>query len=101
MEFFTIFNISVPGLLGELSAFRKKYEIPILRGQDADASDTDHARGQERSSELLTLCGGYMLRRTRLEPLQSLSRTGTGLNSSQSTTGKHSVDEGRDPWRPA
>ncbi|KAG1670867.1 hypothetical protein FOA52_000369 [Chlamydomonas sp. UWO 241] len=64
MEFFTLFHTSVPGLLGELSAFRKRYENPILRSQDADASAKDVAIGQERSVELLNLCGGFMLRRT-------------------------------------
>ena len=41
VEFFTLMDIAVPGLLGVASAFRKHYEIPILRSQDADATDAD------------------------------------------------------------
>ena len=40
-EFFTLFNVAVPGLLGESPAFRRTFEGPILRGQDADATDAE------------------------------------------------------------
>ncbi|EFJ41266.1 hypothetical protein VOLCADRAFT_107785 [Volvox carteri f. nagariensis] len=63
-EFYTLFNVAVPGLLGEPSAFRRTFEHPILRGQDADASDAEVAVGAERSAQLLQLCGRFMLRRT-------------------------------------
>jgi hypothetical protein len=56
--------VAVPGLLGEPTAFRRTFENPILRGQDADASDAEVAVGAERSAQLLELCGRFMLRRT-------------------------------------
>ena len=39
-------------LLGTVSEFKKKFENPILRGRDADASDTDHKKGAERLAEV-------------------------------------------------
>ncbi|PNG99267.1 DNA repair protein rhp54, partial [Tetrabaena socialis] len=63
-EFYALLNVAVPGLLGEVAAFRRKYELPILRGQDADATDAEEAVGKERLAGLLELCGRFMLRRT-------------------------------------
>ncbi|KXZ43971.1 hypothetical protein GPECTOR_76g792 [Gonium pectorale] len=63
-EFYTLFNVAVPGLLGEPASFRRTFESPILRGQDADATDAEVALGAERSGRLLELCGRFMLRRT-------------------------------------
>jgi SNF2 family DNA or RNA helicase len=37
-EFHAVYDVALPGLLGDLSHFRKQYEYPILRGRDADAS---------------------------------------------------------------
>ena len=39
-------------LLGTVSEFKKKFENPILRGRDADASDADHKKGAEKLSEV-------------------------------------------------
>ena len=38
--------------LGTVSEFRRKYENPILRGRDADASDSDQKKGEEKLSEV-------------------------------------------------
>ena len=38
-------STAVPGLLGELPAFRRTYELPIQRGSDADASDAEVGAG--------------------------------------------------------
>lgn len=40
-EFYALFNVAVPGLLGEPAVFRRTYELPILRGQDSDATDAE------------------------------------------------------------
>ena len=37
---------------GSVSEFKKKFENPILRGRDADASDADHKRGTEKLVEV-------------------------------------------------
>ncbi|KAG2444135.1 hypothetical protein HYH02_009075 [Chlamydomonas schloesseri] len=63
-EFYTVMSTAVPGLLGELPAFRRTYELPIQRGSDADATDAEAALGMERMDAMLALCGTYMLRRS-------------------------------------
>jgi hypothetical protein len=55
--------LAVPGLLGEANAFNRRYQNPITAGQDRDATDEEVAKGKERLTELLGLCGQYMLRR--------------------------------------
>ena len=47
----------------QATQFNRRYQNPILLGQDRDASDGEVAKGQERLQELMSLCGGYMLRR--------------------------------------
>lgn len=39
LEYYSLVEFCNPGLLGTRSEFRKKYEIPILRGRDADCTD--------------------------------------------------------------
>lgn len=39
-------------IAGTVSEFKKKFENPILRGRDADASDADHKRGAEKLAEV-------------------------------------------------
>lgn len=38
-EYFAMFNTACPGLLGTVSDFRKQFELPILAGRDAGATD--------------------------------------------------------------
>ena len=40
---------------GSVSEFKKKFENPILRGRDADASDADHKKGTEKLVEVNNL----------------------------------------------
>jgi len=63
-EFFAMFNTACPGLLGTNNDFRKNYEIPILKGRDAGATDKELQKGFERSEKLIELCSRFMLRRT-------------------------------------
>ncbi|KAK5114471.1 hypothetical protein LTR62_002406 [Meristemomyces frigidus] len=63
-EYFALLNFANPGYLGTRLDFRKQYEIPILRGRDAAASDADLAKGNERLSELLTKVNKFIIRRT-------------------------------------
>ena len=50
--------------MGEPSYFRKQFENPILRGREADASDADRHRGDQRSEELSTIVNHFIIRRT-------------------------------------
>ncbi|KAF2115233.1 P-loop containing nucleoside triphosphate hydrolase protein [Lophiotrema nucula] len=63
-EYFTLLNFANPGYLGTRNDFRKQYEIPILRGRDADGTDSDQQKGNERLAELLTLVNKFIIRRT-------------------------------------
>ena len=63
-EYFSLLNFANPNLLGTRNEFRKKYEIPILRGRDAAGTDTDRQKGDERLRELLALVNKFIIRRT-------------------------------------
>lgn len=39
---------------GTAQEFKKRFETPILRGRDADATDEDHKKGQEKLLEVNT-----------------------------------------------
>ncbi|XP_012141551.1 DNA repair and recombination protein RAD54-like isoform X2 [Megachile rotundata] len=64
LEYFSLVHFVNQGLLGTAQEFRKKFEIPILRGQDAAATDTERKLAQERLSELVTLVNKCLIRRT-------------------------------------
>ncbi|OJD29987.1 dna repair protein rhp54 [Diplodia corticola] len=63
-EYFALLNFANPSYLGTKNDFRKRFELPILRGRDADGTDEDHKVGNERLSELLTLVNKFIIRRT-------------------------------------
>ncbi|KAK1079663.1 DNA-dependent ATPase protein rad54 [Friedmanniomyces endolithicus] len=63
-EYFALLDFANPGYLGTRQDFRKQFEIPILRGRDAAASDADTAKGNERLTELLTKVNKFIIRRT-------------------------------------
>ncbi|KAF1979898.1 helicase swr1 [Bimuria novae-zelandiae CBS 107.79] len=63
-EYFALLNFANPGYLGTRNEFRKQFEIPILRGRDADATDEGRKKGDERLAELLNLVNKFIIRRT-------------------------------------
>lgn len=63
-EYFSLTSFANPDLLGSRLEFRKRFEIPILRGRDADASESDRKRGDECTSELLGVVNKFLIRRT-------------------------------------
>ncbi|ODA77134.1 hypothetical protein RJ55_07652 [Drechmeria coniospora] len=63
-EYFSLTSFANPGLLGSRLEFRKRFEIPILRGRDADASEADRKRGDECTAELLSIVNKFLIRRT-------------------------------------
>lgn len=64
LEYYSLVSFINPGLLGTQAEFRKKFEIPILRGRDAAASDKDEQLGRERLKELCDLVEKCLIRRT-------------------------------------
>ncbi|RDA90943.1 hypothetical protein CP533_5350 [Ophiocordyceps camponoti-saundersi (nom. inval.)] len=63
-EYFSLTSFANPNLLGSRTEFRKRFEIPILRGRDADASESDRQRGDECTTELLGIVNKFLIRRT-------------------------------------
>ncbi|KAI9729346.1 MAG: DNA-dependent ATPase protein rad54 [Cirrosporium novae-zelandiae] len=63
-EYFSLLNFANPSLLGSRNDFRKKFEIPILRGRDLDGTDVDRQKGDERLHELLGIVNKFIIRRT-------------------------------------
>ncbi|OAA64658.1 DNA repair and recombination protein rad54 [Niveomyces insectorum RCEF 264] len=63
-EYFSLISFANPDLLGNRLEFRKRFEIPILRGRDADADEEDRKRGDECLAELLNIVNRFIIRRT-------------------------------------
>ena len=63
-EYFSLLDFANPGILGTRSEFHKKYEMPILRGRDADGTEEQRKLGDERLAELLALVNKFIIRRT-------------------------------------
>lgn len=63
-EYFALLDFANPGYLGTRADFRKKYELPILRGRDAGGSDADKTKGEAATAELGGLVNKLIIRRT-------------------------------------
>ncbi|KAH6668683.1 DNA repair protein rhp54 [Plectosphaerella plurivora] len=63
-EYFALVSFANPDLLGTRLEFRKRFEIPILRGRDADATEGERQRGDECLRELLGVVNKFIIRRT-------------------------------------
>ncbi|OAF71484.1 hypothetical protein A3Q56_00749 [Intoshia linei] len=65
LEYFSLINFVNTGILGESSEFKKKYEIPIQRGREREASEKEKIKGEERRRELIGIVEKCMIRRTQ------------------------------------
>ncbi len=63
-EFFAMVEIVNPGMLGTYNAFRKEFEVPIVRSRQPGASAADVETGAAKSEELAKLTNLFILRRT-------------------------------------
>ncbi|KAJ2658765.1 DNA-dependent ATPase protein rad54 [Coemansia sp. RSA 1200] len=63
-EYFALLNFTNPGLLGSPQEFRKRFELPILRGRDALASDAEQLAGDAKLAELNGVASKVIIRRT-------------------------------------
>lgn len=63
-EYFALLNFSNPGLLGTRTEFRKNFEIPILQGRDATATNKEMAKGELQLQKLSTIVSKFIIRRT-------------------------------------
>ncbi|EDQ87367.1 uncharacterized protein MONBRDRAFT_10186 [Monosiga brevicollis MX1] len=64
LEYYALLEFVNPGLLGSAGEFRKKFEIPILRGRDADATAQEQELGQTKLNEMVELVNRCLIRRT-------------------------------------
>ncbi|XP_071952083.1 DNA repair and recombination protein RAD54-like isoform X1 [Antedon mediterranea] len=64
LEYFSLVHFVNTGILGTSQEFKKRFELPILRGRDADASDSMRKKGQEKLEELAKLVNRCIIRRT-------------------------------------
>lgn len=63
-EYFSLISFANPDLLGTRLEFRKRYELPILKGRDAAGTDADRQKGDDCLRELLTVVNKFIIRRT-------------------------------------
>jgi len=55
LEYFSLIHFVNEGILGTSAEFKKRFENPILRGRDADASEADHLKGVEKLEEMAAI----------------------------------------------
>lgn len=63
-EYYSLLNFANPGYLGTRNEFRKKFENAILKGRDADASDAEREKGDQKLAELSQTVSKFIIRRT-------------------------------------
>jgi len=45
---------------GTAAEFRRRFELPILKGRDAAATDAEHERGKQKLQEVIRRCSGMI-----------------------------------------
>ena len=63
-EYFSLLNFALPGHLGSRLEFRKNFEHVIVKGRDADATERDREKSNEKLQELRGLVQKFVIRRT-------------------------------------
>ncbi|KAK6540324.1 DNA-dependent ATPase protein rad54 [Orbilia ellipsospora] len=63
-EYFSLLNFANPDYLGSRGDFRKMYEMPILRGRDANSDEKTRQKGDERLRDLFGRVNKFIIRRT-------------------------------------
>lgn len=57
-------NFANPEYLGSRGDFRKNFELKILRGRDADASEKERVESDQKLKELGGMVNKFIIRRT-------------------------------------
>jgi DNA repair and recombination RAD54-like protein len=65
LEYFSLVHFVNGGILGTSAEFRKRFEIPIIRGRDSSASDSDKKAGDAKLTELASVVNKCIIRRTQ------------------------------------
>ncbi|XP_072246375.1 DNA repair and recombination protein RAD54-like [Leuresthes tenuis] len=64
LEYFSLVHFVNTGILGTAQEFKKRFELPILKGRDADACDKERQTGEEKLKELISIVNRCLIRRT-------------------------------------
>ncbi|XP_074122143.1 DNA repair and recombination protein RAD54-like isoform X1 [Sminthopsis crassicaudata] len=64
LEYFSLVHFVNSGILGTAQEFKRHFELPILKGRDADASEAARQKGEERLRELVGIVNRCLIRRT-------------------------------------
>lgn len=64
LEYFSLIQFVNKDILGTASEFKKKFERPILRCRDIDATQAEQEKGKEKLEELISIVNKCMIRRT-------------------------------------
>ena len=65
LEYFSLVQFVNDGLLGTAQEFRKRFENPILKGRDADATADEVTNGQTKLKEMDEIVSKTIIRRTQ------------------------------------
>lgn len=65
LEYFSLIHFVNGGILGTAAEFRKRFEIPIIRGRDSAATEAEQKIGQEKLTELASIVNKCIIRRTQ------------------------------------
>jgi DNA repair and recombination RAD54-like protein len=63
-EFFAMADFTNRGVLGSPEEFRRRFEGPILRGREPNATEQQKERASERQEEMSNIVNEFILRRT-------------------------------------
>lgn len=63
-EFFTLVNVTNPGVFGDMRTFRRTLANPILRGREPDASPEERESAEEKLKVVSEVTEQFILRRT-------------------------------------
>lgn len=63
-EYYSLINFVNPDMLGPPGEFRRQYENPIARGQNADSSDKEREKAVACIQQLTSIVNKCLIRRT-------------------------------------
>lgn len=63
-EYFSLLNFAIPDVLGSRAEFRKEFELDILRGRDAEATEAQQELGKQKLQQLSSIVSKFIIRRS-------------------------------------
>lgn len=71
-EFYNVANFALPGILGDLSTFRRLYERPLTAANKKNATKEEKERGRVQSKALEKITKTFVLRRLQKDILKDI-----------------------------